>query len=232
MIRDLAQVDARGLEILRESAIRAEAVLADLGAQGVAARPAVLAATAREVEIDDDPVAGGEAAHLAAHLRHFSRDLVAHDERDHSEPHLVGSNLHVRPTHPHVSHSHQRLVRRDGGGGHVLGGEGPAELFKHQRSHTVSSTSALWEPAAGSRAHLPGARILGVAGETEVTQASAQVSRASRPSGRDVQPRSPRRPAARLTQGQDSRLSRRHRRRHRCPDRPSRSRRSEARPWQ
>jgi len=120
VVRNLAEVDARSLEIVGEAAVDAEPVLADLGAERVPAHATQLAAPAGDVEVHDDPVARREAAHLAAHLGHLTRDLVAHDQRDHAEPHPVGPDLHVGAADAHVPHAHQRLVRGDGGRGHVL----------------------------------------------------------------------------------------------------------------
>jgi hypothetical protein len=78
---DLAEVHARGLDVLREAAVDAEAVLPDLGAERVSPRATERAASARHVEVHNDAVAGRETAHEAAHLRHFTRDLVAHEWR-------------------------------------------------------------------------------------------------------------------------------------------------------
>ena len=105
VVRDLAQVDARRLEVLREPAVDGEAVLADLGAEGVAPHATELAAPAGDVEVHDDPVARREAAHLAADLGHLARDLVAHDQRDHAEPHPVGADLHVGAADADVAHT-------------------------------------------------------------------------------------------------------------------------------
>src|SRR5215813_2497495 len=140
--RNFAEVHTGRLEILREAPVHAEAVLSHLGAQRVSTRPAVLATAAGDVEVHDDPVAHSESRHLAPYLHHLARDLVAHDERDHSQPHLVGPDLEIGAADPHVAHADKRLVRSDGRRGYLPHHERRAELFQDHGSHVMSSASS------------------------------------------------------------------------------------------
>src|SRR6266540_1222938 len=129
MIRNLAQVDAGGFEILGEPTIQAEAVLANLRTQGFAAVATELTTATGHVETHRHPVARHKPPHLASHLGHLTRYLVAHDQGQNIQSHPTGAYFQISAADAHVAHPHQRLVRAYTRGRHILQDKRTAELL-------------------------------------------------------------------------------------------------------